>query len=115
MSNGHFFEDPSIGRTASLARTIIEATLPLGTDTDSVPLDAAAAKRGSLSNCVARGLVTAGLTAGEPGTKSGPDSIPIRRSSRLVAPVKIRQKAQPTAHDENVIEEEARVRGHSRG
>jgi 3-hydroxybutyryl-CoA dehydratase len=101
MINGHFFEDLSVGQSASLARTITEADILLysaiSMDTNPMPLDAEAAKQGIFGERVAHGTLAAGLISGVLGTKlPGPGATYSRQSLRFVSPVKIGQTVNAT-------------------
>jgi 3-hydroxybutyryl-CoA dehydratase len=101
MTNGHFFEDLSVGDQASLAKTITEADILLysaiSMDTNPMHLDAEAAKQGPFGERIAHGMLAAGLISGVVGTKlPGPGAIYMRRSLRFAAPVKIGQTVKAT-------------------
>lgn len=140
MTNGHFFEDLSVGDSASLAKTITEADILLyaaiSMDTNPVHLDAEAAKQGPFGERIAHGMLAAALISGVLGTKlPGPGAIYMRQSLRFAAPVKIGQTVKATVEvlslnpdkhratlrttctvgDELVIEGEAYVQVPSRG
>jgi 3-hydroxybutyryl-CoA dehydratase len=140
MTNGHFFEDLSVGDQASLAKTITEADILLysavSMDTNPMHLDAEAAQHGPFGERIAHGMLAAGLISGVLGTKlPGPGAIYMRQSLRFAAPVKIGQTVKATVEvislnpekhratlrtictvgDEMVIEGEAYVQVPSRG
>jgi 3-hydroxybutyryl-CoA dehydratase len=140
MTNGHFFEDLSVGDSAGLAKTITEADILLysaiSMDTNPMHLDAEAAKQGLFGERVAHGMIAAGLISAVLGTKlPGPGAIYMRQSLRFAAPVKIGQTVKATVEvislnpekhratlrttctvgDELVIEGEAYVQVPSRG
>jgi 3-hydroxybutyryl-CoA dehydratase len=101
MTNGHFFEDLSVGDQASLAKTITEADILLysaiSMDTNPMHLDAEAAKQGPFGERIAHGMLAAGLISGVLGTKlPGPGAIYMRQSLRFTAPVKIGQTVKAT-------------------
>lgn len=140
MTNGMFFEDLSVGQSASLAKTITEADILLyaavSMDTNPLHLDAEAAKQGPFGERIAHGMLAAGLISGVLGTKlPGPGAVYLRQSLRFAAPVKIGQTVRATVEvtelkpekkratlrtvcsigDEIVIEGEAYVQVPSRG
>ena len=101
MSNGYFFEDLTIGQTASLAKTITEADILLysaiSMDTNPIHLDAEAAKESLFGERIAHGMLSAGLISGVLGTKlPGPGALYMRQSLRFAAPVKIGQTVKAT-------------------
>jgi 3-hydroxybutyryl-CoA dehydratase len=140
MSEGYFFEDLSVGLTASLGKTITEADIlpraAVSMDTNPVHFDAEYARQGLFGERIAHGMLAASLTAGVLGTKlPGPGAIPMRQSLRFAAPVKIGQTVKATVEmislnhekkratlrtictvgDELVIEGEATMQVPSRG
>ena len=101
MTNGYFFEDPSVGQTGSLARTITEADILLyaaiSMDTNPLHLDADAAKRGIFGERIAHGMLPAALISGVLGTVLlGPGAIYMRQSLRFALPVKVGQTVKAT-------------------
>jgi 3-hydroxybutyryl-CoA dehydratase len=140
MSNGQFFEDLSVGQTASLAKTITEADILLysavSMDTNPLHLDAEFAAQGMFGERIAHGMLSAGLISAVLGTRlPGPGALYMRQSLRFAAPVKIGQTVKATVEvaslnpekkratlrtictvgDELVIEGEAYVQVPSRG
>jgi 3-hydroxybutyryl-CoA dehydratase len=140
MTNGYFFEDLSVGQSASLAKTITEADVLLysavSMDTNPLHLDAEAAKQMYFGERIAHGMLSAGLISAVLGTKlPGPGALYMRQSLRFAAPVKIGQTVRATVEvtalnpekkratlrticmvgDELVIEGEAYVQVPSRG
>ena len=140
MTTGHFFEDLQIGQTASLGKTITEADILLyaavSTDTNTIHIDAEAAKQSIFGERIAHGMLSAGLISAVLGTKlPGPGSLYMRQSLRFAAPVKIGDTVRATVTvtalnaekkratlstvctvgDEVVIEGEAYVQVPSRG
>lgn len=94
MSGGNFFEDLSVGQTASLAKTITEADIlmyaAVSMDTNPVHIDAEAAKDTIFGERIAHGMLSAGLISAVLGTRlPGPGSLYMRQSLRFAAPVKI--------------------------
>ena len=140
MSYGQFFEDLSVGQTASLAKTITEADILLysavSMDTNPMHLDAEFASKAQFGERIAHGMLAAGLISAVLGTRlPGPGAIYMRQSLRFAAPVKIGQTVTATVEvtslnpekrratlrtictvsDELVIEGEAYVQVPSRG
>jgi 3-hydroxybutyryl-CoA dehydratase len=92
MSNGHFFEDLSVGQTASLPRTIAEADIPLHSaismDTDPLHLDTEVAKQTVFRERIAHGMLAASLVRGVPRTKlPRPGAVYMWQSPRFAAPL----------------------------
>jgi 3-hydroxybutyryl-CoA dehydratase len=101
MTDGNFFEDLSLGQTASLAKTITEADVLLysavSMDTNPMHLNAEAAKHMFFGERIAHGMLAAALISGVLGTLlPGPGAIYMRQSLRFVAPVKIGQTVKAT-------------------
>jgi 3-hydroxybutyryl-CoA dehydratase len=101
MSNGFFFEDLSVGQTASLAKTITEADIlmfsAVSMDTNPVHIDAEAAKASIFGERIAHGMLSASLLSAVLGTRlPGPGSLYMRQSLRFAAPVKIGQTVTAT-------------------
>ena len=101
MSNGLFFEDLSVGQTASLAKTITEADILLyaavSMDTNPMHLDAEFAGKAQFGERIAHGMLAAGLISAVLGTRlPGPGAIYMRQSLRFAAPVKIGQTVKAT-------------------
>jgi 3-hydroxybutyryl-CoA dehydratase len=101
MTNGHFFEDLSVGMSADLAKTITEADILLyaaiSMDTNPLHLDAEAAKQSVFGERIAHGMLAAGLISGVLGTKlPGPGAVYMRQTLRFAAPVKIGQTVKAT-------------------
>jgi 3-hydroxybutyryl-CoA dehydratase len=140
MSYGQFFEDLSVGQTASLAKTITEADILLysavSMDSNPLHLDAEFAAQGPFGERIAHGMLSAGLISAVLGTRlPGPGALYMRQSLRFAAPVKIGQTVKATVEvtslnpakkrvtlrtictvgDELVIEGEAYVQVPSRG
>jgi 3-hydroxybutyryl-CoA dehydratase len=128
MSNGYFFEDLSVGQTASLAKTITEADILLysaiSMDTNPLHLDAEAAKDGPFGERIAHGMLSAGLISAVLGTRlPGPGAIYMRQSLRFALPVNMSLNPDKkratlrtvcTVGDDVVIEGEAYVQVPSR-
>jgi 3-hydroxybutyryl-CoA dehydratase len=101
MSTGTFFEDLSVGQTASLAKTITEADIlmysAVSMDTNPVHLDAETAKQSMFGERIAHGMLSAGLISAVLGTRlPGPGTVYLRQSLRFAAPVKIGETVQAT-------------------
>jgi 3-hydroxybutyryl-CoA dehydratase len=101
MTNGLFFEDLSVGQTASLAKTITEADILLysavSMDTNPLHLDADFAGQSLFGERIAHGMLSAGLISAVLGTKlPGPGALYMRQSLRFAAPVKIGQTVKAT-------------------
>jgi 3-hydroxybutyryl-CoA dehydratase len=101
MKDGHFFEDLSVGQTASLAKTITEADILLysavSMDTNPVHLDSDFAKQSVFGERIAHGMLSAGLISAVLGTRlPGPGSLYMRQSLRFALPVKIGQTVTAT-------------------
>jgi 3-hydroxybutyryl-CoA dehydratase len=101
MTTGYFFEDLSVGQSASLAKTITEADILLysaiSMDTNPLHLDAEAAAQGPFGERIAHGMLSAGLISAVLGTRlPGPGAIYMRQSLRFALPVKIGQTVKAT-------------------
>jgi 3-hydroxybutyryl-CoA dehydratase len=101
MSYGQFFEDLSVGQTASLAKTITEADILLysavSMDSNPLHLDAEFAAQGPFGERIAHGMLSAGLISAVLGTRlPGPGALYMRQSLRFAAPVKIGQTVKAT-------------------
>lgn len=91
--DGYFFEDLTIGMTASVAKTITEADIVLysavSTDTNPLHLDEESAARSLFKGRIAHGMLSAGLISAALGTKlPGPGAIYIAQTLRFRAPVR---------------------------
>lgn len=89
-----FFEDLSLGQTASLGKTITEADIlmfaAVSMDTNPVHMNADVAKDSIFGERIAHGMLSAGLISAVLGTRlPGPGSLYLRQSLRFAAPVKI--------------------------
>ena len=114
MSQTHYFEDLSIGQTASLAKTITEADILLysavSMDTNPLHLDAEFAKNSLFGQRIAHGMLSAGLISAVLGTRlPGPGAIYMRQSLRFAAPVKIGQTVKATVEVTSLNPEKARA------
>lgn len=93
-STGYFFEDLSVGMSASFSKTVTEADLVLyagvSGDTNPVHLDAEYAAGTMFKERIAHGMLTAGFVSAVFGTRlPGPGSIYVAQSLKFKAPVKI--------------------------
>ena len=89
-----FFEDLSVGQTASFAKTITEADILLFSavsgDTNPVHIDAEFAAASLFKERVAHGMLSASLISTVLGTRlPGPGSIYLNQNLRFRAPVRI--------------------------
>ena len=94
MSDGLFFEDLSVGQTASFGKTITEADIVLFAavtgDTNPMHLNADYAKDTIFGERIAHGMLAAGLITKVLGTQlPGPGTIYMSQSLKFRAPVKI--------------------------
>lgn len=89
-----FFEDLSVGQTASLGKTITEADIlmfaAVSLDSNPVHMNEEAAKSSMFGTRVAHGMLSAGLISAVLGTRlPGHGTIYMGQSLRFRAPVKI--------------------------
>jgi 3-hydroxybutyryl-CoA dehydratase len=94
MSEGCFFEDLSIGQTASFGKTITEADIVLFAavtgDTNPMHLNAEYAATSIFGERIAHGMLAAGLITKVMGTQlPGPGTIYMSQTLRFRAPVRI--------------------------
>ncbi|PZW37853.1 3-hydroxybutyryl-CoA dehydratase [Humitalea rosea] len=94
MSDGAFFEDLSLGQTASFAKTITEADILLFSavsgDTNPVHLNQEFAETTAFKGRIAHGMLSAGLISTVLGTKlPGPGTIYLGQTLKFRAPVRI--------------------------
>ena len=92
--SGFFFEDLSVGQTASLGKTITEADIlmfaAVSMDTNPVHLNAEVAAGSVFKQRIAHGMLSAGLISAVLGTQlPGPGTIYMGQTLRFRAPVKI--------------------------
>jgi 3-hydroxybutyryl-CoA dehydratase len=90
----HYFEDLTVGQTASFAKTVTEADILLFSavsgDINPVHLDAEYAATTPFKGRIAHGMLSAGLISAVLGTKMpGPGTIYLNQSLRFRAPVHI--------------------------
>ena len=94
MADGFFFEDLSVGQTASFAKTITEADILMFTavsgDTNPVHIDAEAAAKSMFKQRIAHGMLSASLISTVLGTRlPGPGTIYLAQNLKFRAPVTI--------------------------
>ena len=94
MADGFFFEDLSVGQTASFAKTITEADILMFTavsgDTNPVHIDAEAAAKSMFKERIAHGMLSASLISTVLGTRlPGPGTIYLAQNLKFRAPVTI--------------------------
>ena len=92
--HGYYFEDLSVGMTASFGKTITEADLLMfagvSGDTNPIHLDQDFASRTMFEGRIAHGMLTASLVSTVLGTKlPGPGAIYVNQQLRFLAPVRI--------------------------
>lgn len=100
--DGHFFEDLTVGQSASFAKTITEADILLfaavSGDTNPVHINAEAAAASMFKERIAHGMLSASLISTVLGTKlPGPGTIYLGQNLKFRAPVKIGQTVTATA------------------
>ena len=101
MSDGLFFEDLSVGQTASFGKTITEADIVLFAavtgDTNPMHLNAEYAKDTIFRERIAHGMLAAGLITKVLGTQMpGPGTIYLSQTLKFRAPVRIGETATAT-------------------
>ncbi|MBN8925332.1 MAG: MaoC family dehydratase [Rhodospirillales bacterium] len=94
MHSGLFFEDLTIGQSASLAKTITDADIlmysAVSLDTNPVHINAEAAAQSIFGERIAHGMLSAGLISALLGTRlPGPGTLYLKQSLRFAAPVRI--------------------------
>jgi 3-hydroxybutyryl-CoA dehydratase len=114
MTNRMFFEDLSVGQTASLGKTITEADILLysavSMDTNPIHLDADFASESQFGERIAHGMLAASLISAVLGTRlPGPGAIYMRQSLRFAAPVKIGQTVKATVEVSSLNPEKKRA------
>ncbi|HLN25581.1 MAG TPA: MaoC family dehydratase [Patescibacteria group bacterium] len=92
--NGYYFEDLSVGQTATYAKTITEADIVLfagvSGDTNPVHINEEYASTTMFKGRIAHGMLSAGFISTVFGTKlPGPGCIYIAQNLKFKAPVKI--------------------------
>jgi 3-hydroxybutyryl-CoA dehydratase len=91
---GMFFEDLSVGQSASFAKTVTEADILLfaavSGDTNPVHIDAEYAATTMFKGRIAHGMLSAGFISAVLGTRlPGPGTIYLAQSLKFRAPVKL--------------------------
>ena len=99
---GTYFEDLSVGQSASFAKTITEADIMLfagvSGDTNPVHIDAEAAARSPFKERIAHGMLSASLISTVLGTRlPGQGTIYLSQTLRFRAPVRIGATVTATA------------------
>lgn len=99
---GLFFEDLSVGQSASFAKTITEADIlmfsAVSGDTNPVHLDAEYAAGTMFKQRIAHGMLSAGLISAVLGTHlPGPGTVYLAQSLKFRTPVKIGETVTATA------------------
>ena len=112
--SGFFFEDLSVGQTASLGKTITEADIlmfaAVSMDTNPVHLNAEVAAGSVFKQRIAHGMLSAGLISAVLGTQlPGPGTIYMGQTVRFRAPVKIGDTVTATAEVTALDPEKKRV------
>jgi len=92
--NGYYFEELSVGQTATYAKTITEADIVLfagiSGDTNPVHLNQEYASKTMFKGRIAHGMLSAGFLSTVFGTRMpGPGAIYISQNLRFKAPVRI--------------------------
>jgi 3-hydroxybutyryl-CoA dehydratase len=100
--DGFFFEDLSLGQSASFAKTITEADILLfaavSGDTNPVHINAEAAAASMFKERIAHGMLSASLISTVLGTRlPGPGTIYLGQSLKFKAPVRIGETVTATA------------------
>ena len=112
--SGYFFEDLSVGLSASLGKTITEADIlmfaAVSMDTNPVHLNAEIAAESVFKQRIAHGMLSAGLISAVLGTQlPGPGTIYMGQTLRFRAPVKIGDTVTATAEVTALDAEKKRV------
>jgi len=99
--DGYFFEDLSLGQSASFAKTITEADILLfaavSGDTNPVHINAEAAAASMFKERIAHGMLSASLISTVLGTKlPGAGTIYLAQNLKFKAPVRIGQTVSAT-------------------
>jgi 3-hydroxybutyryl-CoA dehydratase len=102
MSDGLYFEDLSVGQSASFGKTITEADILLfaavSGDTNPVHINAEFAAQTMFKERIAHGMLSAGLISTVLGTRlPGPGTIYLSQSLKFRAPVRIGDTVTATA------------------
>lgn len=99
--DGVFFEDLSVGQTASFGKTVTEADILLfaavSGDTNPVHINAEAAAASLFKERIAHGMLSAGFISAVLGTRlPGPGTIYLSQTLKFRAPVTIGQTVTAT-------------------
>ena len=99
--SGVFFEDMTVGQTASFAKTVTEADILLfaavSGDTNPVHINAEAAAQTMFKERIAHGMLSASFISTVLGTRlPGPGTIYLAQNLKFRAPVKIGQTVTAT-------------------
>ena len=102
MSDGLYFEDLSVGQSASFGKTITEADIlmfaAVSGDTNPVHINAEFAAGTMFKERIAHGMLSAGLISTVLGTRlPGPGTIYLSQSLKFRAPVRIGDTVTATA------------------
>lgn len=102
MSDGLYFEDLSVGQSASFGKTITEADILLfaavSGDTNPVHINAEFAAGTMFKERIAHGMLSAGLVSTVLGTRlPGPGTIYLSQTLKFRAPVRIGDTVTATA------------------
>jgi 3-hydroxybutyryl-CoA dehydratase len=102
MSDGLYFEDLSVGQSASFGKTITEADIlmfaAVSGDTNPVHINAEYAAQSMFKERIAHGMLSAGLVSTVLGTRlPGPGTIYLSQSLKFRAPVRIGDTVTATA------------------
>jgi 3-hydroxybutyryl-CoA dehydratase len=102
MADGLFFEDLSVGRSASFAKTVTDADILLfagvSGDTNPVHIDAEHAAKSMFKERIAHGMLSASLISTVLGTRlPGPGTIYLSQTLKFRAPVRIGATVTATA------------------
>jgi 3-hydroxybutyryl-CoA dehydratase len=102
MSDGLYFEDLSVGQSASFGKTITEADIlmfaAVSGDTNPVHINAEFAARSMFKERIAHGMLSAGLISTVLGTRlPGPGTIYLSQTLKFRAPVRIGDTVTATA------------------
>ncbi len=102
MSDGLYFEDLSVGQSASFGKTVTEADIlmfaAVSGDTNPVHINAEYAAQSMFKERVAHGMLSAGLVSTVLGTRlPGPGTIYLSQTLKFRAPVRIGDTVTATA------------------
>ncbi|MFN7633284.1 MAG: MaoC family dehydratase [Acetobacteraceae bacterium] len=102
MSDGLYFEDLSVGQSASFGKTVTEADIlmfaAVSGDTNPVHINAEIAAGTMFKERIAHGMLSAGLISAVLGTRlPGPGTIYLSQTLKFRAPVRIGDTVTATA------------------